>query len=53
MAKKNVPVEDCMIHLDDPCTCVNEKRVKGLYSNKVNAREEVRDGTAAVDGADD
>lgn len=42
-----------MIHVDDPCTCVSSKRVKGLYSNKVNQpdrpakpTEEVCDGTA-------
>lgn len=56
MAKKNVPLEDCMIHLDEPCTCVNQKRVKGLYSDKVNRpnREVNGDGaTAPVDGTDD
>lgn len=39
MAKKVVPLEDCMIHPDEDCTCVNERRVKGLYSKSVNAPE--------------
>lgn len=50
MAKKNRPVEDCMIHQDEPCTCVSTKRVKGLYSEKVNRPDRPTPKGAEDDG---